>query len=170
MDGHLPFIAMAKLYLDRSNPKKASEILARVPSPTRIDDLIELAVLYKRSDRLRDAHSVFASNYDIIKDNPKAIHEYAQTKLRLSTSLASRDMATKRRLTRDAVELLRRAIQLSGDTMRNAWCYYDLARSLAWLRSPDTEVLQAYSKAMELQPNEPRFRESYENWKRRRSQ
>jgi len=170
MDAHLPFIAMAKLYLDNKNPKKASEILSRVPSPTRIEDLIELAVLYKRSDKLRDAHSVFASNYDIIKDNAKAIHEYAQTKLRLSTSLPSRELTTKRRLTRDAVELLRRAIQLSDDDTRNAWCYYDLARALAWLRSPDTEVLQAYSKATELQPNESRFRESYEDWKRRRSQ
>ncbi len=169
MDAHLPFIAIAKLYLDRNNPKKASEILSHAPSPTKIDDLIELAVLYKRSDRLRDAHSVFASNYDTIKDNPKAIHEYAQTKLRLSTSLSPRDVATKRRMTRDAVELLRRAIQLSDDNIRNAWCYYDLARALAWLRSPDSEVLQAYRKAMELQPNEERFRESYEAWRRRRS-
>lgn len=168
MDAHLPFIAMAKLYLDRNNPRKASEILSRVPSPTRTEDLIELAILYKRSDRLGDAHSVFASNYDVIKDNAKAIHEYAQTKIRLSISLSPEDSATKRRLTRDAVGLLRRAIQLSDDNVRNGWCYYDLARALAWLGSPDSEVLQAYDKALELQPNEPRFRELYEHWKRRR--
>lgn len=169
-DVHLPVISMARLYLDQGNTKRAAQILSKIPSPTRVEDLVDLAILYKRADRLQDAHSVFVSNYDYIKDNPKAIHEYAQTKVKLATSLHPRDTSTKRRLNRDAVELLRRAIQLSDDNKRNAWCYYDLARALAWLRSPDAEVAQAYTKAIELQPHEQRFRESYEAWKRRRSQ
>lgn len=168
MDAHLPFLAMAKHYLDRSEFSKAADLLSQVPSPTRIDDLIELAVLYKRSGRFADAHSVFASNYDMIKDSAKAVHEYAQTKLKLSMTSASRDRTTKQRLTRDAVELLRRAIQLSDDRVRNAWCYFDLAKALTWLKSPDTEVRQAYEKALELQPNEPRFRESFEDWEQKR--
>ena len=168
VDAHLPFVAMAKLYLDRFDPKKASDLLSQIPSPTRIDDLIELAVLYKRSGRFADAHSVFASNYDMIKDNAKAVHEYAQTKLKLSMSSTSKERATKQRLTRDAVELLRRAIQLSDDSVRNAWCYFDLAKALTWLKSPDTEVRQAYDKAIELQPNEQRFRESFEDWQWKR--
>lgn len=168
-DRHLPYIAMAKALLDHGNSKKASAILARIPSPSNLSDLIELAVLHKRSGRLEEAHSLFAANYDLIKDNPKAVHEYAQTKIRLSRSLPPKDAITKKRLTRDAVELLRRAIQLSDDYTRNAWCWYDLARELDWLRSPDTEVLHAYSKAIELLPNETRFKQWYENWKQKKN-
>ena len=139
-DSHLPYLAMAKFYLNQNEPEKAAELLSHVPSPTRVDDLVELAVLYKRSGRLQDAHTVFASNYDLIKDNPKAVHEYAQTKQRLAASLSNKDMPTKQRLTKDAVELLRRAIQLSNDNIRNAWCYFDLAKALTWLQVPATEV------------------------------
>jgi ATP-dependent DNA helicase RecG len=168
-DRHLPYIAMAKILLDHNNPKRASEILTHIPSPTKVDDLVELAVLHRRSGHLREAHSIFASNYDLIKDIPKAVHEYAQIKTRLAADLPKSQIDTKRRLNRDAVELLRRAIQLSGDdNVRSAWCWYDLARALSWLRSPDIEVLQAYSKAMELLPYEPRFKESYESWKQKK--
>lgn len=168
VDGHLPYLAMAKFYLNQNNSRKAAELLSRIPSPTRVDDLIELAVLYKRSGKLEDAHSVFSTNYDLIKDNPKAVHEFAQTKLRLAASLTKKDIATKQRLNKDAVELLRRAIQLSDNHIRNAWCYFDLAKALNWLQAPDTEVMQAYGKAIELLPDEQRFRDSYQSWRQRR--
>jgi ATP-dependent DNA helicase RecG len=77
-------------------------------------------------------------------------------------------MHTKRRLNREAVELLRRAIQLSNDKVKNAWCWFDLAKTLNSLRASETEILQAYSKAMELLPDEPRFRESYEARRRKK--
>ena len=99
--------------------------------------------------------------------NPKAVHEYAQTKYKLSQQTS--DLNTQKRLVREEVELLRRAIPLSDNEIRCAWCWYDLARALAWLRSPDTEVLQAYGKAMELLPDESRFKASYEVWRRRSS-
>jgi ATP-dependent DNA helicase RecG len=165
MDRYLPYIAMAKAFLDKQNPERASDILARAPSATKVDDLVEVAVLYKRAERFQDAHRLFASNYDLIRDDPKAIHEYAQTKIKLTGS--SRNLETRRRLNREAVELLRRAIQLSDDPVRCAWCWIDLARTLNWLNAPETEILQAYAKAMELLPNETRFREWYEAWKQR---
>ena len=46
-----------------------------------------------------------------------------------------------------------------------AWCWYDLARTLNWLRAPETEVLMAYTRAMELLPDEPTFGEGYERWR-----
>ena len=163
-DKHLPYLALARFFLDQQNPKRASEILARVPPPSRAEDVVELAVLYKRSGKYQQAHKIFAANYDLIKNNPKAVHEYAQTKYKLSQTS---DWNTKKQLVRDEVELLRRAIQLSDNDVRCAWCWYDLARALTALRSPETEVLQAYSKAMELLPNEPRFKQSYEDWRQR---
>ncbi|OQY58953.1 MAG: hypothetical protein B6245_09160 [Desulfobacteraceae bacterium 4572_88] len=164
---HLPYIAMAKLFLDKQELRKASEILADIPSPTNADELVELAILYKRSNRLEDAHSVFASNYDLIRDNPKAVHEYAQTKIRLAKQVSKAEMSVKRRLTGDGVELLRRSIQLSDDVIRNAWCWFDLAKSLDWLGSRVTEVEEAYKKAMELLPSEERFTRGYHRWLRR---
>ncbi|MBH8566169.1 putative DNA binding domain-containing protein [Nostoc sp. CENA67] len=165
MDRHLPFIAIAKILLDRGQPKRASEILEQAPSPIQIDDIVELAVLYKRAKRFQEAHQIFTANYELIKDDPKSLQEYAQTKINLAYSLKSKEIHTKKRLNREAVELLRRAIQLSDDPVRNAWCWFDLAKVLNWLRAPETEILQAYSKAMELLPYESRFNESYNAWR-----
>ncbi len=169
-DRHLIFVAMARAFLDSQNPKRASEILSRAPSPPRIDELVELAILHKRAGLLRDAHRIFTSNYELIKDDPKALHEFAQTKIKLAASLQSRSqLPPKKRLNQEAVELLRRAIQLSEDNVRNAWGWFDLAKTLTWLRAPETEILQAYSKAVELLPYESRFAEWFEEWKIRKA-
>ncbi len=165
---HLPYIAMAKMLIDERDTRNALKILANVPSPTKVDDFVDIAILYKRSNRMKDAHSILASNYDLIKENPKAVHEYAQTKIGLAKKLPKAKLSVKKKLTRDGVELFRRAIQLSDDDIRNAWCWYNLAKSLAWLRSPDTEVSQAYQRGMELLPNEERFKRDYERWMNRR--
>lgn len=164
---HLPYIAMAKTWLDRGQSAQASEILQQVPLPTRRDDVVELAILYKRAKRFQDAHRIFSDSYEFIKDDPKSLQEYAQTKNKLASK--TRNHNIKKRLNREAVELLRRAVQLSDDTARNGWCWFDLARTLNWLRAPDTEIAQAYNKAIELLPDESRFREAYENWQTRQS-
>lgn len=67
-------------------------------------------------------------------------------------------------MNREAAERLHRAIQLFDDDVRTAWCWYDLARTLNWLRAPETEILIAYSKAMELLSDELVFREGYKRW------
>lgn len=167
-DRHLPYIAIAKIFLDNGNLPRALAVLADTPYPTRMEEIIEFAVLYKRSERYKDAHRIFADNYDFIKDNPKAIHEYAQTKIKLA-QLTRNDSNTRRRLNRESAELLRRTIQLSDDNTRSAWAWFDLARVLNWLGSSETDITQAYTKAMELLPNESRFRESYSNWRKNRS-
>ena len=53
-DRHLPFIAIAKLFIDHNQIKKASEILAHVPPLTRDEDLMALAVLNKRLESNND--------------------------------------------------------------------------------------------------------------------
>lgn len=169
IDRHLPFIAMAKAFLDNQDIERASAILAKAPSPPQIDELVELAILHKRAERLNEAHKIFAYNYDLIKDDPKALHEYAQTKMKLAASPQTRRYDIRKRLNREAVELLRRAIQLTDDHVRKAWCWFDLAKNLVWLRVPETEILQAYTKATELLPDEPRFKDWYQEWQRRRN-
>jgi ATP-dependent DNA helicase RecG len=112
---------------------------------------------------LREAHKVFASNFEILREDQKAVHEYAQTKNILASK--ERDRYVRKRLNLEAAELLRRAIQISDDKVRTAWCWYDLARTLFWLNSPESEILNAYSKAMELLPDEPIFGLNYNKWK-----
>ncbi|MEW5987244.1 MAG: ATP-binding protein, partial [Chloroflexota bacterium] len=161
------YITMAKAYLDvqsDENILKAREILSNVPSPNQVSDTVELAILYKRANRLEAAHRIFTNNFDLIKNDPKAIHEYAQIKMKLAGE--SRDRDTRRRLNREAVELLRRTIQLSDDAVRSAWSWYDLARSLRWLNAPKVEIEQAITRAMQLLPDEKRFAEWYRWWRR----
>jgi ATP-dependent DNA helicase RecG len=169
MDRHLPFIAMAKAFLDNQDIERAAAILSKAPSPPQIDELIELAILHKRAERLNQAHKIFAHNYALIKNDPKALHEYAQTKMKLAAAPQTRRYDIRKRLNREAVELLRRAIQLTDDHVRKAWCWFDLARNLAWFRAPETEILQAYTKAVELLPDESRFKDWYNDWKSRKN-
>ena len=102
----------------------------------------------------------------MLKDSPKAVHEFAQTKLLLSKSLRNNNVATKKTLNREAIELLRRAIQLADDPIRSAWCHFDLATSLSWFGAPQAEIENAFEQAIELSPNETRFTETYKKWKR----
>lgn len=163
VDKHLPFLSMIKYYLDNNQAKKATELLEKIPAPREIHDILDLALLNKRARRFKEAHRTFLSHYDLIKDEPKAIHEFAQTKMKLASS--SKERFTKQRLNREAIELLRRCIQLSDDDTRRAWCWFDLARNLIWVHSPEDEIENAFMKAIELLPAETRFIERYAAWK-----
>ena len=165
---YLPYLAYAKILLDQGQSKRASEILERAPLPMQFDhNTVELAILHKRAKRFPDAHQIFAENYEFIKDDAKYLQEYAQTKMKLA-SLRRQNRHTNKRLNKEAVELLRRAIQLSEDTVRKAWCWFDLAKTLKWLGSPETEIIQAYSKAIEMLPDESIFQKSYEDWRQKK--
>ena len=160
---YLPYLSLARAFLDQNESAKANALLSRMPPPNQEKDITELAVLNKRSGRLQEAHRLFAINYDLIKDNAKAVHEFAQTKIKIASDMRDgRQRDVRRRLNHEAAELLHRAIQLSDDVTRTAWCWFDLARVLTWLREPESEVLNAYAKAVELLPNEPRFRNWYQ--------
>jgi hypothetical protein len=40
-----------------------------------------------------------------------------------------------------------------------------MAKSLAWLQAPQTQIEQAFQKSMEMLPSEMRFKRDYESWK-----
>jgi len=52
--------------------------------------------------------------------------------------------------------------------VRTAWCWFDLARVLDWLRSPKSEVEAAFLKSRSLKPNETIFSDKYEEWKNKK--
>ena len=164
-----PYLTLARLLLDRNRPRQAEKVLRRIPPSRTIDDTIEAAILKKRSTDFEGAHHLFAEAYSLNPDDPKLIHEFAQTKIGLSRNMARRrgSHQIRKRLNKEASELLRRAIQLSEDSTREAWCWFDLARTLDWLRGPKSEVEAAFLRAQSMLPSEPRFRDSYDRWKSR---
>jgi ATP-dependent DNA helicase RecG len=169
-DRHLACLALARAHLDRQNTAKAVALLNKLPPPDSANEAIELAVLYRRSGRHKEAHQLFAKHYAHIKDDPKAAHEFAQTKLTLAGSMqlrSSQDRQAKKRLNQEACELLHQAILLADNDLRRGWAWCDLARCLRHLKAPESEIRNAYDKAVELVPDEPRFKQWREEWERR---
>jgi ATP-dependent DNA helicase RecG len=163
-DRHIAYLALARALLDRDAADEARALLDHVPSPSSAAAVVELAILHKRSNQIERAHQLFSTVAENLIDDPKALHEYAQTKIKLAQAVRVRqpaDQETKRRLNREAVELLRRVLSLAPDQpTRLAWAWFDLARTMAWLGDPEAEIRRAAEKAIELEPGEPRFR----NW------
>ncbi len=163
-----PYLTMARLLMDRDLTDEASGILKRIPQVRTARESTEAAILKKRAGDLEGAHRLFAEAYAINSNDPQIIQEFAQTKIRLAKKLRERrDLGVKKRLSREAAELLRKAIHLSDDLVRKAWCWYDLAKVLDLLREPTSEVEAAFLQALALLPGEPRFKSGYQEWKRR---
>ena len=162
-----PYLRFAAAMLNIGEGEEARQALANIPSTSGYGDLIEAAILRKRARDYRGAHQIFESIYRQANDDPKVVHEFAQTKAALARATYFRDIQTKRRLNREAAELFRRAIQLTDDPVRKAWSWFDLARTLAWLREPTTDVENAYLQAISLKEDEERFRAGYEQWRSR---
>ncbi len=155
-DRHLAFMALARAYLDADDRESASALLADVPPAASTDQQVALALLYKRSQRFQDAHRTFAALAEQLRNDPRALHEWAQTKLELA-STASEDV--QRRLRRESLDLLERVLQLGADSrVRVAWVWFDLARTRAWLQEPEASVQDALERAITLDPGEDRFK------------
>ena len=169
-EGSQPYLRFASVLLNRGHDDEARRWLSRVPVTSGYGDLLDAAILSKRARDYREAHRLFEGIYPRANDDPKVVQEFAQTKLALARALRpfGRDLATKKTLNRQAAELLRRAIPLTDDSTRKAWCWFDLARTLAWLREASSDVEHAYRQAMSLKPDDDRFRDNYREWKSRR--
>jgi len=164
----MPYLTMARLLVDRNQTDEALVILERIPPQRTIDETMQAAILKKRMGDYQGAHRLFSEAYSINPDTPKLIHEFAQTKFHLARKLSTKTkagLAAKKRLNAEVAELLRRAIQLADNPTREAWCWFDLARTLDWLRYPMSEVESAFLKARSLLPDEERFQKGYDKWR-----
>jgi len=149
--------AMARAYLDAGKTEKATALLRRLPERGTASDIVDVAILHKRAGDYQEAHRLFSSVASDIQDDPKALHEFAQTKMRLAARAAAGrygNRVVRQSLNRQAAEILRRVISLSTDRVRCGWAWYNLAETLWHLRAPMDEVLQAASKAQEVLPEE----------------
>lgn len=167
------YISYARILIDKNKISDAAKILRMIPENKSYDETVEAAILRKRTGDLQGAHKLFAEVYSLNPNDPKIIHEFAQTKSKLATQLWKRrggrqDLTVYKKLNREVAELLRKAIQLSDNPVREAWCWYDLASTLERLQEPPTEVETAFLKARSLLPEEKYFINGYNSWKDKR--
>ncbi len=143
--------------------EEALRLLRRNRPPAFGQDAIDAAILARRAEDSRIAHRHFERAGDAVYADPRALLEFAQTKLRLAGEAhRRRQHESNRRFLTEARSLLERVIQLDASPMRHAWAWRELARALNWLRAPPGDVEAAYRKAIELLPDEPQFVEEME--------
>ena len=121
-------------------------------------DAIDAAIMARRAKESGIAHRYFERAGDAVYADPRALHEFAQTKLWLANeAYRQRQPESNRRFLTEARTLLERVLQLDASPARHAWAWRDLARTRNWLKAPRRDVEEAYQRAMELLPDEPRF-------------
>ncbi len=130
--------------------------------------LVELAILEKRLGRLQKAHRHFERAGERIRHDVRALHEFAQIKMKLAGQRAARQRpASRKRILREARELLERVLQMDAPPARHAWAWFDLGRVLRWLGEPRSDVVAAFEKAVDLAPEEARFRDALQDARKR---
>ena len=152
--------------------KRARRLLGRLLEREHIvmpiEDAVDAAILARRARDSRTAHRYFEHAGDALYADPRALLEFAQTKLRLAQEAhLERKPESNRRFLTEALGLLERVIQLDVPRERHAWAWRELARTMSWLKMPVREVEDAYQRAISLLPNEPTFAQELEEVGRR---
>ena len=144
--------------LEAGEEGKAQQLLRRSDPMSFSQDAIDAAILARRARDFRVAHRLFERAGDTVHAEPRALLEFAQTKLVLANEAhRQRRRDLKRRFLTEARALLERVVQLDASPTRHAWAWRELARTRRWLRAPLQEVEAAYRRAIDLLPEERRF-------------
>lgn len=144
--------------LDAGEEQKAQELLERNRASIFGEDAIDAAILARRLRDMRAAHRYFERAKDAVYADPRALLEFAQTKIWLASEAhRRRERESNRRFLAEARSLLERVVQLDTSPTRHAWAWRELGRTLNWLGLPIREVEDAYRKAIEYLPGEGRF-------------
>jgi len=155
--------ALASAFLDRGKTAEASTWMDQLGSFDNVEDAFDAAIQEHRAGRLERAHELFVSTGDAVLRDPKALHEFAQVKLKLA-KLANRKFAGKgsTRLLDEAREMLERVVQMDAPRTRHAWAWFNLGEVLRFREAPQSEVRRAFEKALEILPDEQRFKAALE--------
>ena len=149
---------LVEVLLDAGDERKAQELLERNRSLIFGEDAIDAAILARRLGDMRTAHRYFERAAEVVYADPRALLEFAQTKIWLASQAYWRHQdESNRRFLTEARSLLERVIQLDTSPTRHAWAWRELGRTLKWLGAPIREVEDAYRRAIEHLPAEDRF-------------
>ena len=161
-------LLLVSAYLDANRRTEALGLLDRIPEYAPGQDLFEAAIQEKRAGRFEKAHRYFLKSGDAVLRDVRALHEFAQTKMKLADRARFQqgdrkaNLDANKRLLREAREMLERVVQMDAPPVRRAWAWYDLGRVLKWSKAPVSEIRRAFSEAHRWQPDERRFLEALE--------
>lgn len=157
-----PLITLiASALLDAGKKHEAIAWLDRLPLLDAVNDAFEAAIQEKRAGRLEKAHQYFQLAGNAVFLDAKALHEFAQVKMKLAGKARPRHHAQNNsansRLLNEAKEMLQRVVQMDAPRARHAWAWYDLGRVLRWSKASLSEIRYAFERAVECDPSEERF-------------
>ncbi|MDP2834809.1 MAG: ATP-binding protein [Pseudomonadota bacterium] len=165
---------IAGAYLDKGHSNEAIKWLDRLPMLDAVDDAFDAAIQEKRAGRMERAHRYFQIAGEAVMRDVKALHEFAQVKMKLAEKAKPRGnqgkWVTYNRLLDEAREMLQRVVQMEAPRTRHAWAWFDLGRVRKLRRLPLQEVRHAFEQAIKLDPGEPRFKEALERSRAERSE
>ena len=158
--------ALAEVLVSSGDPERARQILQQGTDSLTGRDAIDAAIVARRARDSQLAHRYFERAGEAVDADPRALLEFAQTKMWLAgEARRDGDAESNRRLLSEARAMLERVLRLDASRARHAWAWRELARTLNWLRAPRHEVEEAYRKAIALLPSEARFRQELERWR-----
>ena len=164
---HFVSNVLIDILLDAGREDEAKKLLDRQPMYLASADAMDTAILARRLRNEEKAHRYFERAGDAVLNDVRALHEFAQTKIKLAQEMKkSRRRNSNRRLLMEAKELLERAVQMDAGRVRHAWAWRDLGRVKKWLKHPIHEVTAAYERAIELYPEEKEFKNELALWKK----
>lgn len=151
---------VASGYLDAGRRDEAMKLLDRLGDLNSVQEAFDAAIQEKRAERFEKAHKYFSIAGDAVMRDVRALHEFAQTKMKLAekAKYKTHDNLTNQRLLREAGEMLQRVTQMEAPATRHAWAWFNMGQVLKWLKSPKTEIRRAFEEACRLAPNEQRFK------------
>ena len=162
---------LIEAFLASGREEDARRLLDGLPRIVTGQDAIDAAILARRLRDPQAAHRYFEQAGEEAWADVRALHEFAQTKMRLAQEARRKRRGSwrdvNRRLLVEARGLLERVVQMDAPTARRAWASRDLARTLDSLRSPASEVEAAFEAALALLPNERRFADELADFRQR---
>ncbi len=155
---------LATALLDARKPAEAIAWLDRLPQLDTVGDSFEAAIQEKRAGRLENAHQYFQLAGDAVLNDAKALHEFAQVKVKLAEKVKPHGRFSQpvvyRRLLSEAREMLQRVVQMDAPRTRHAWAWYDLGQVLQKQTAALPDIRRAFQSAVDLEPTEIRFRQA----------
>lgn len=163
-----PYLRYFRCLINSDKKKRAKEVINLLDDLHYLVQPIETAVAFKRVNEEEKAHIILSRLSGQYEDSFTYLRNFAEVKIALSNKLYfSRrpNMLAVKRLQREALDLLQRAIPLAPDDVSKGWCYFNLGRVKTWLRMPSNQIDEAFKNAVDLVPEERTFSDRHIRFK-----
>lgn len=165
-----PFFTAAGMLIDRGQKDEALAVLQEMPAVRMwSSEHLEHARLVREAGDLYGSYPLFELAASLT-ERSDVLYEFAETKLRIAEDFID---GAREQLLWEAAEMLTEPIAGSGKKasprallVQRAWMHVKRAEALEKLDMPARDIAAAYRQAIGLVPEDPRFHNLYETWKR----